>query len=172
MGMPYAIRAISRRGALVLIAIVCAIGATFASERDQSTVGLHIVRQSEVTVLMTLHYGDWSLHFNDDLHVSQATDVCYPDPHLLRHRGGLAAGIQVAWVTIVRLAVTWIAAPVAAMLLGWLGTKLLQRRSIPRRGRMGYGARGLSHAGGLRRRNGDGDRSADMGTAHFAACGV
>jgi PiT family inorganic phosphate transporter len=54
MGMPFAIGAASERVALALIAVFCVLGAAFASEPVQRTVGLHVVAATHVTTLMAL----------------------------------------------------------------------------------------------------------------------
>ena len=48
MGMLFAIKAVSERWALVLIAIFCTLGAGLASEPVQATVGLDIVAPERV----------------------------------------------------------------------------------------------------------------------------
>jgi PiT family inorganic phosphate transporter len=44
---------------------------------------------------------------------------------------GIAAGIPVSWSTIVKLAVTWVLAPAAALALAYGGTKVLHRYASP-----------------------------------------
>lgn len=139
MGMPYAIRAISLRWALVLIGICTVIGATFASERVQATVGLHIVQSSDVTTVMALVmvagafilttlYTYWKIPTS----TIQILIFCVVGT-------SMAAGAAVAWVTVAVLAITWIAAPIAAIVLGFLGTRLLHRAASPRWGLVAVG---------------------------------
>lgn len=131
MGMPVAIRAIGERWALALIAIFCLLGATFASEAVQRTVGMHIVQSGRVTLLMALIMvaGAFVLttiytYFKIPTSTIQILVFCVVG-------AGIAGGVPVAWGTIGRLAITWALAPIAAMLLGYAATKLLHRRSSP-----------------------------------------
>jgi len=109
MGMPYAARAIRLWPALGSLALLTVVGATLASHGVQQTVGLHIIdaarldaRRATIIVL-----GAFAL-----------TTVYTVGT-------GVAAGAPVHWVTIARLAVTWVLAPPAACLLGFLFTRLL-----------------------------------------------
>jgi len=131
MGMPFAIRALSERWALVLIAVFCMLGATFASEPVQRTVGLHIVAASGVTLLMALIMVIGALvlttiytYYKIPTSTIQILVFCVVGT-------AIAAGAPVTWTTVGKLAITWVLAPIAAMLLGYAGTKLLQRRSSP-----------------------------------------
>lgn len=131
MGMPFAIRALSERWALTLIAVFCVLGATFASEAVQKTVGLHIVESSHVTVLMALIMVGAAFvlttaytYYKIPTSTIQILVFCVVGT-------GIAAGLPVTWPTIVKLALTWLVAPAAAMLLGYAGTILLHRRSSP-----------------------------------------
>jgi inorganic phosphate transporter, PiT family len=131
MGMPFAIRAVSERWALGLIAVFCVLGATFASEPVQKTVGLHIVSATRVTPLMALIVvlGAFILttaytYLKIPTSTIQILVFCVVGT-------SIAAGVPVIWPTIAKLAVTWALAPAAAMLLSYAGTKLLHRRSSP-----------------------------------------
>lgn len=131
MGMPVAARAISERWALALIAVLCTIGATFASEPVQRTVGLHIVDASRVTLPMALVMviGAFVLttiytYYKIPTSTIQILVFCVAGT-------AVAAGVPITWATIGKLAVTWVLAPIAAMLLGYAGTKMLQQRSSP-----------------------------------------
>lgn len=131
MGMPVAIRALSDRAALWIIAVFCVIGATFASEPVQRTVGLHIVDASHVTVLMAIVMvlGAFILttvytYYKIPTSTIQILVFCIVGT-------GVAAGIPVTWTTVGKLAITWVAAPLAAMVLAFAATKALQERSAP-----------------------------------------
>jgi phosphate/sulfate permease len=125
MGMPYASRAITTGPALVLIGILTIIGATFASGRVQETVGLHIIDARLVTApdataivlaagLLTLIYNYYKIPTS----TIQILVFCVVGV-------GLAGGIPVAWGTIAHLVVVWIIAPIAAFVLGFIFTRLL-----------------------------------------------
>lgn len=131
MGMPFSIGAVSERWALALIAVFCVLGATFASEPVQRTVGLHIVQSAHVTPFMALIMvvGAFVLttvytYYKIPTSTIQILVFCVVGT-------GIAGGIPVAWPTIGRLAITWAIAPLAAMLLGYAGTKLLHRSASP-----------------------------------------
>lgn len=131
MGMPVAIRALSERWALALIAVFCVIGATFASEPVQRTVGLHIVTASRVTPLMALVMviGAFVLttiytYYKIPTSTIQILVFCVVGT-------AIAAGTPVTWATIGALAITWVLAPLAAMLLGYAGTRVLHQYSSP-----------------------------------------
>ncbi len=131
MGMPVAIRAISERWALILIAFFCILGATYASEPVQRTVGLHIVHAGRVTPLMALVMvaGAFVLttvytYFKVPTSTIQILVFCVIGT-------GIAAGAPVTWATIGKLAITWVLAPIASALLGFAGTKLLHRLASP-----------------------------------------
>jgi PiT family inorganic phosphate transporter len=132
MGMPFAIKAISERWALTIIAVFCTLGAGLASEPVQKTVGFHIVAPQHVTLtmafimvlgafLLTTIYTYWKVPTS----TIQIMVFCVAGT-------ALAAGAAIAWDTIVKLAVTWIAAPLVAIALGFAGTKLLHRMQSPR----------------------------------------
>jgi PiT family inorganic phosphate transporter len=131
MGMPFAIGAVSERIALALIAVFCVLGATFASEAVQKTVGLHIVGAARVTPLMALIMviGAFILttvytYYKIPTSTIQILVFCVVGTAVAAHR-------PVTWPTIGGLAITWILAPLAAMALGYGGTAFLQRRSSP-----------------------------------------
>jgi PiT family inorganic phosphate transporter len=131
MGMPFSIGAVSERWALALIAVFCLLGAAFASEPVQTTVGLRIVRATEISTLMALIMvlGAFILttvytYFKIPTSTIQILVFCVAGT-------AIAAGADVDWRTIGALAATWIAAPLAAMLLGFGGTKVLRRAGSP-----------------------------------------
>jgi PiT family inorganic phosphate transporter len=131
MGMPFAIGAVSQRAALALIAVFCVLGATFASEAVQKTVGLHIVGASRVTPLMALIMviGAFILttvytYCKIPTSTIQILVFCVVGT-------AIAAHIPVTWGTIGRLAITWALAPLAAMVLAIAATAAVHRRSSP-----------------------------------------
>ena len=131
MGMPFAIGALSERRALALVAVFCVLGATFASEPVQKTVGLHIVSAAHVSVLMALIVvvGAFALttaytYYKIPTSTIQILVFCVAGT-------AIAAGVPVTWATIGRLAVTWVLAPIAAAALAYAATRLLHRRSSP-----------------------------------------
>lgn len=131
MGMPFAIRAVSERWALMLIAVFCVLGATFASGAVQRTVGLHLVSPSRVTLLMALIVvaGAFLLttvytYYKIPTSTIQILVFCVAGV-------AVAADAPVTWSTIGKLAIIWVLAPLAAIALGYAGTKLLRRGTAP-----------------------------------------
>jgi PiT family inorganic phosphate transporter len=127
MGMPYAARAIALPSALILIATMTILGATFASGGVEETVGRHIIADRSVTVpdaivvvlaagLLTTLYNYWRIPTS----TIQILVFCLVGM-------GLGANIAIHWETIGRLALVWVSAPLAAMVLGFLFTRLLDR---------------------------------------------
>jgi inorganic phosphate transporter, PiT family len=127
MGMPYASRSIALWPALASLAVMTVIGATFASQGVQQTVGLSIVDPRGMTVwmLVVMEFGAFLLttvytYFKVPTSTIQILVFCIVGT-------ALAAGAAVDWTTIVRLAVTWVLAPPAALVLGFSATKALDR---------------------------------------------
>lgn len=125
MGMPYAARSIALWPALVLIAVLTIIGATFASSGVEATVGQHIINDRLVRVpdalvivlaagLLTLLYNYWKVPTS----TIQILVFCVIGV-------GLAGHIPIYWNTIGKLAVIWVCAPIVAFGLGFLFTRLL-----------------------------------------------
>lgn len=127
MGMPYASKSISMWPALISLAVMTVIGATFASHGVQTTVGLSIVDPRGVTVwmLVVVEFGAFLLttlytYFKVPTSTIQILVFCIVGT-------ALAAGAAVNWATIGRLAVTWVLAPPAALVLGFAATRALDR---------------------------------------------
>ena len=125
MGMPYASKSIRMWPALILLSIMTIIGATFASHGVQQTVGLHIVNADHVTtpMLIVMEFGAFFLttvytYAKVPTSTIQILIFCIVGT-------AVAAGVGVNWTTVWHLAVLWVLAPPAAVLLGYLMTKLL-----------------------------------------------
>jgi PiT family inorganic phosphate transporter len=125
MGMPHAARAVSIWPALVLIAVAALLGATFASGGVQETVGLHIIDSNEVSkvdaIAIVAAAGGLTLFYNYAKVPTSTIQIlvfCVVGV-------GLAAGIHIDWATIGELVVVWIIAPIAAVILGYALTRLL-----------------------------------------------
>jgi PiT family inorganic phosphate transporter len=127
MGMPYASRSIRLWPALTTMAILTVIGATIASHGVQKTVGLHIVKVDQVTVpmLIVMEFGAFFLttiytYAKVPTSTIQILIFCIVGT-------AVAAHAAVNWTTIWHLALTWVLAPPAAVLLGFTFTRLLDR---------------------------------------------
>lgn len=127
MGMPHALSAISARRALLVMAPLTLIGATFASHGVEHTVGHNLLTGAGLSVagliiVIGIAFGLTS-SFNQ-LRVPTSTIQILVFTVV---GAGLAAGIAVKWSTIATLAVIWVAAPFVAAAAGYLLTKALDR---------------------------------------------
>lgn len=125
MGMPHALRAISARSALLVMAPLTLLGAALASHGVEHTVGHDLLTGAGLSVAglviaIGVAFGLTSL-FNL-LRVPTSTIQILVFSVV---GAGLAAGAGVHWATIGTLAVIWVAAPVAAGLLGYALTRAL-----------------------------------------------
>jgi PiT family inorganic phosphate transporter len=124
MGMPRAARAISDGPALVLIAILTILGATFASGGVEVTVGQNIVPAGRIGIaaatVIVLAAGALTMLFNYlkiPTSTIQILIFCVVGV-------GLAGNIPIAWATIISLAIVWVIAPVVAFVLDFVFTSL------------------------------------------------
>lgn len=125
MGMPYAARSIALWPALVLIAVLTILGATFASGGVEATVGQRIISDHSVTIadaiVIVLSAGLLTLLYNYQKIPTSTIQIlvfCVVGV-------GLAGHIPIYWETIGKLAVVWVCAPGVAFGLGFLFTRLL-----------------------------------------------
>lgn len=137
MGMPYATGSIRLRAALVLMAVMTLLGATFLSHGVLNTVGLGIVRTARIgTVPAAVIVGSafaLTTLFNllrIPTSTIQILVSCIAG-------AGLAFGFRIQWTTIAHLALLWLLAPCIATALGFLLTRLLDRVRIVRVESMG-----------------------------------
>lgn len=124
MGMPFASHAIRMWPALVLMAILTIIGATFASEGVQQTVGLQIVDPKSVTIV-----GGAVMVLSAAILTTIYTYYKIPSSTIQIFvfsivGTGLAANVAIHWDTILHLAVLWVLAPIVAVILGFGFTHL------------------------------------------------
>ncbi|HLX39961.1 MAG TPA: inorganic phosphate transporter [Ktedonobacteraceae bacterium] len=113
MGMPYAARSIALWPALVLIAILTILGATFASGGVEAIVGQHIISDHSVTIadaiVIVLSAGLLTLLYNYQKIPTSTIQIlvfCVVGV-------GLAGHIPLYWETIGKLAVVWVFSPPA-----------------------------------------------------------
>ncbi|AWN16786.1 inorganic phosphate transporter [Salinisphaera sp. LB1] len=127
MGMPYAANTIRLRPALLLMALFTLLGATFLSHAVLTTVGHGIVGAPRISVGAALCI----------VAVAFALTTCF---NLLRIPTstiqilvfavagvGMSLGLPIRWGTIERLVVLWAAAPLVALVLGFVFTHILSR---------------------------------------------
>jgi inorganic phosphate transporter, PiT family len=125
MGMPHALHAVSARQALLLMAPLTLVGATFASHGVEHTVGRGLLSGAGLSVaglviVVGIAFALTSL-FNR-LRIPTSTIQILVFSVI---GAGLAAGVGVQWAHIAVLAVIWVTAPVVAAGLGFGLTKLL-----------------------------------------------
>ncbi len=125
MGMPHALRAISARNALLVMAPLALAGAALASHRVEHTVGHDLLTGpglsvSGLVIVIGVAFGLTSLFNVVRVPTSTIQILVFSVAG-----AGLAAGIGVHWATIGTLAAIWVAAPVVAGLLGYALTRIL-----------------------------------------------
>lgn len=125
MGMPYASGAICLWPALILMAVLTFLGATFASYRVEVTVGQHIIDPTGVTlpaavVIVAAAFLLTTLYNYLRIPTSTIQILVFAVVGL-----AAAAGIPVRWPTVFHLVVLWVLAPPVACGLGYVFTHLL-----------------------------------------------
>ncbi|KPV41800.1 inorganic phosphate transporter [Alicyclobacillus ferrooxydans] len=127
MGMPYGSGSIKLVPALVLMAVLALFGAVFASHRVESTVGLQIVDASKVTVAAALVI-IISAFLLTTVYTARKIPTSTIQILVFCVVGmALGSGIAVHWLTILKLAIIWVIAPPAALVLGYVFTHGLDR---------------------------------------------
>lgn len=131
MGMPYASRSVSLWPALAIVAVFSLLGAALASGKVEQTVGLHLVSERNVSATVAIvivgSAGALTMAFNYlrlPTSTIQILVFCVIG-------AALAADLSVHWSTLVKLVIVWVAAPVAAIILGFVLTRALDR-IVPR----------------------------------------
>ena len=132
MGMPHALRAIGAWHALLLMAPLAFLGATFASHAVERRVGsgltavpLSVERQ---VVVIGVAFAVTTFFNRFRMPTSTIQILVFAVVGVT-----LAAGRGVRWSTIGHLAIVWVSAPVAAFLLGAFLTKGLDRIALGER---------------------------------------
>lgn len=125
MGMPHALRAVSARNALLVMAPLTLAGAALASHGVEHTVGHdlltgHGLSVSGLVIAIGVAFGLTSLFNLARVPTSTIQILVFSVVG-----AGLAAGTGVHWATIGTLAVIWVTAPVVAGLLGYVLTRVL-----------------------------------------------
>ncbi|HEU5477681.1 MAG TPA: inorganic phosphate transporter [Gaiellaceae bacterium] len=134
MGMPHALRAIGAWHALVLMAPLAFLGATFASHAVEQRVGSGLTDSrlsvSQDVVVIGVAFALTTVFNRLRAPTSTIQILVFAVVGVT-----LAAGRGVRWSAIGHLAIVWVSAPVAAFLLGAALTKGLDR--LPLGGRTG-----------------------------------
>ena len=126
MGMPHALRAIGAWHALLLMAPLAFLGATFASHAVEKRVGsgLTVVPLSveQQVVVIGVAFAVTTFYNRFKMPTSTIQILVFSIVGV-----SLATGIAVNWGAIGGLVVVWAAAPIVAIFLGWLLTLGLDR---------------------------------------------
>ena len=134
MGMPHALRAVGAWQALLLMAPLALVGATFASHAVERRVGSGLTGRplslGEAVVVIGVAFAVTTFFNRFRMPTSTIQILVFSVVGV-----ALAAGTGVQWGSIGRLAVVWAAAPVAAIFLGLVFTRGLDR--LPLGGRIG-----------------------------------
>ena len=124
MGMPYATGSIRLWPALGIMAVLTFIGAAFASHGVEQTVGHGIVESSvttgSATVILAAAFLLTTLFNRLRIPTSTIQILVFCVAGV-----GLAVGLHINWGTIDRLAIIWVLAPVVALGLGFLFTRII-----------------------------------------------
>jgi PiT family inorganic phosphate transporter len=134
MGMPHALRAIGAWQALVLMAPLAFVGATFASHAVEKRVGSGLtagrLSVSQQVVVIGVAFAVTTFFNRFRMPTSTIQILVFSVVGV-----ALATGTGVTWGSIGHLVGVWAAAPVAAIVLGLLLTLALDR--LPLAGRIG-----------------------------------
>jgi PiT family inorganic phosphate transporter len=129
MGMPHALRAIGAWQALVLMAPLAFLGATFASHAVEQRVGSGLTDSrlsvSQEVVVIGVAFALTTVFNRLRAPTSTIQILVFAVVGVT-----LASSRGVRWSAIGHLAIVWVSAPVAAFLLGGALTRLLDRLSL------------------------------------------
>jgi PiT family inorganic phosphate transporter len=132
MGMPHALRAIGAWHALVLMAPLAFLGATFASHAVERRVGSgltgHPLSVGDEVVVIGVAFAVTTFFNRFRMPTSTIQILVFSVVGV-----ALATGTGVQWASIGHLAVVWAAAPIAAIFLGLLLTRGLDRLRLGER---------------------------------------
>lgn len=127
MGMPFASGSIRLWPALVSMGVLTLVGATFASHGVEATVGHAIIDAARMpplaaVVIVAAAFLLTTAYTHLRIPTSTIQILVFSIVGT-----GLAAGLAIHWLTILRLAVLWVSAPVAAFALGYVFTHVIDR---------------------------------------------
>lgn len=125
MGMPHALGAISGWRALVVMAPLSLLGATFVSHGVEHTVGHDLLTGGGLSITGLVIVIGVAFALTSLFNVMRVPTSTIQILVFTVVGVGLAAGIGVSWSTIATLAAIWVAAPPVAAVLGYTLTRLL-----------------------------------------------
>ena len=127
MGMAYALGAVRRVPALVGMAVLTFVGATFASGRVVENIGLHLVSGASVSLLAAAAVVGSAFALTSLYNVLRVPTSTIQILVFSLLGVALVLGIPVDWTTLAGLVGIWAAAPFAAFGLGFALTRLFDR---------------------------------------------
>jgi PiT family inorganic phosphate transporter len=130
MGMPHALGAVSARTALIVMAPLALLGATFASHEVERTVGAGLLDGAGLSVTGLVVVVGIAFALTSAFNRLRLPTSTIQILVFTVIGAGLAAGTGVRWSTIAVLAVIWVLAPVVAAGLGYLLTRALDRAAL------------------------------------------
>ena len=127
MGMPHALRAISAWRALLEMAPLTLVGATFASHKVEHTVGHNLLTGAGLSITGLVVVIGVAFALTSAFNVAKIPTSTIQILVFTVVGAGLGAGLGIHWSTIATLAVVWVAAPPVAAVLGFGLTRALDR---------------------------------------------
>ncbi len=131
MGMPYAAGAIRSGSALLLMAPLALLGATFASGGVETTVGHAILATPALSLGVALGIVVAAFSLTSLYNVLRIPTSTIQILVFSAVGGGLGDGIPVEWGTIGRFVVLWAIAPFAAFAIAFVLVRLADRTLAP-----------------------------------------
>ncbi|MGH9054268.1 MAG: inorganic phosphate transporter, partial [Acidimicrobiales bacterium] len=124
MGMPYSLRVVGARQALLIMAPLALVGAAFASHGVERTVAHRLTTTAPGTgaevVIVAVAFALTTIYNRLKVPTSTIQILVFSVVGT-----SLGAGLGVRWTTIGTLAIVWVLAPVVAAGLGYVLTRLL-----------------------------------------------
>ena len=127
MGMPHALNAISARAALLMMAPLTLMGATFASHKVEHTVGHNLLTGPGLSVAGLVVVIGVAFALTSVFNLARIPTSTIQILVFTVVGTGLGASVGIHWATIGALAIVWVAAPPVAAGLGFGLTRLLDR---------------------------------------------
>jgi phosphate/sulfate permease len=127
MGMPHALSAISARAALLVMAPLALVGATFASHGVEHTVGHNLLTGQGLSVTGLVIVIGIAFALTSAFNRLRIPTSTIQILVFTVVGAGLAAGIGIRWRTIAALAAIWVIAPFVAAVAGYVLTKAFDR---------------------------------------------
>ncbi|HTS33039.1 MAG TPA: inorganic phosphate transporter [Thermoplasmata archaeon] len=129
MGMAFSAGAVTRREALGWMAVLTAVGAAVASGKVVGNIGLNLVDAPELSAVSAAAVVGTAFALTTVYNYAKVPTSTIQIFVFCLIGVSLGAGIPVHWGNVVGLVEIWATAPLAAVALGYLFTRLLSLRS-------------------------------------------